>query len=72
MTVSFGAVEFYVLVLVLGLLLTAYWVWMLVDAIRVPEGQYRAGSKTLWVIVIVVTGSLGAAVYQFLGRPRTA
>lgn len=58
--------------LLLVLLFTAYWVWMLVDAIRVPDGGYRAGDKIVWVIVIVLTGWLGALIYHFVGRPRTA
>lgn len=72
MTVPFGAVEFYLLILVFALLFTAYWGWMLVDAIRVPDGQYRSGDKVVWVIVIVLTGVLGALIYQLVGRPRTA
>lgn len=54
------------------LLLTAYWVWMLVDAIRTPDGAYRAGDRIIWVLVIILTGWLGAVIYQFVGRPRTA
>ena len=50
-----------------------FWVWSLVDAIRVPDDSaFRAGSKVIWVIVIAVTGLIGSIVYLAMGRPRTA
>ena len=61
--------------LILGVLLAAigFWVWTLVDAIRVPDDSaYRAGSKVLWVVVIAVTGFIGSVIYMAMGRPRTA
>ncbi len=51
----------------------AFWIWSLVDAIRVPdESAFRAGSKVIWVVVIAVTGFLGSFVYLAVGRPRAA
>jgi hypothetical protein len=45
-------------------------VWALVDAIRVPdESMYRAGSKLIWVLVILFAGFIGAIVYLTIGRP---
>jgi hypothetical protein len=50
-----------------------FWVWSLVDAIRVADDSaFRAGTKTIWVIVIAVTGLIGSIVYMVMGRPRTA
>ena len=50
-----------------------FWVWSLVDAIRVSDDSaFRAGSKVIWVIVIAVTGLIGSVVYLVMGRPRTA
>lgn len=50
-----------------------FWVWSLVDAVRVPDDSaFRAGSKLIWVIVIAVTGLVGSIVYLAMGRPRTA
>jgi hypothetical protein len=58
------------LLLLIILALAALWVWTLVDAIRVPnDGDYRAGTKLIWVLVIVLTGFVGAAVYLAVGRP---
>jgi len=59
-----------VLILLVVLALAALWIWALVDAIRVPDdGDYRAGTKLVWVLVIVLTGFIGAAVYLAVGRP---
>ena len=58
------------LILLLVLALVAVWVWALVDAIRVPDdSRYRAGTKLLWVLVIALTGLIGAALYLAVGRP---
>jgi len=54
------------LVLLLTLLGTAFWVWMLVDC-AINETLER-NSKVTWVIVIAVTSWLGALVYFFVGR----
>jgi hypothetical protein len=59
-----------VLILLLVVALVALWIWALVDAIRVPDdADYRAGTKLVWVLVIVLTGFIGAAVYLAVGRP---
>ena len=66
---AIGGVLF--LLVLLGFL--AFWVWSLVDAIRVPDDSaFRAGSKVIWVVVIAVTGFIGSIVYMVVGRPRTA
>ena len=61
--------------LLLGLLVAAigFWIWSLVDAIRVPDDSaYRAGTQVVWVLVIAITGFLGSLVYLAMGRPRAA
>lgn len=58
------------LLLLAVLALVAVWVWALVDAIGVPDdAHYRTGTKLLWVLVIAITGLLGAAIYLAVGRP---
>jgi UDP-N-acetylmuramyl pentapeptide phosphotransferase/UDP-N-acetylglucosamine-1-phosphate transferase len=65
-----GAAMGGVLILLVVLALAALWIWALVDAIRVPDdADYRAGTKLVWVLVIVLTGFIGAAVYLAVGRP---
>jgi hypothetical protein len=61
-----------IFLLLLLLAAIGFWIWSLVDAIRVPDESFRAGNKVVWVVVIAVTGFLGSLVYLFAGRPRAA
>jgi uncharacterized membrane protein len=46
------------------------WIWALVDAIQVPDdSMYRAGTKLVWVLVIVFLQVIGAVIYFAIGRP---
>ncbi len=70
---SVGAALGGIVLLLILLGFIGFWIWSLVDAIRVPdESAFRAGSKVIWVVVIAVTGFLGSIVYLAVGRPRTA
>ena len=45
-------------------------IWALVDAIQVPDdSMYRAGSKIIWVLVILFAEFIGAIIYFLVGRP---
>jgi hypothetical protein len=45
-------------------------IWALVHAIRVPDdSMYRAGTKLIWILVILLGGFVGAIVYLFVGKP---
>jgi uncharacterized membrane protein len=59
-------------IIILGLALAAFivWVWALVDVVKVPDDSiFRAGNKLIWVLVIVLTGVVGAIIYVVVGRP---
>jgi hypothetical protein len=46
-------------------------IWALVDAIKVPnDSMFKAGNKLIWVLVIVLTGMIGAIIYLVVGRPE--
>jgi hypothetical protein len=51
-----------------GLLLTAFWIWMLVDAAK--NKGLEQNEKIIWIIVIALLHWLGAIVYFFAGRPK--
>jgi len=59
--------------LILGVLAFAaavfgFWVWMLVDcAVHTPAENNQ---KLVWVLVIVLTGWIGALIYLFVQRPK--
>jgi hypothetical protein len=45
-------------------------IWALVDAIRVPDdAMFRAGTKLIWVLVILLFQLVGAIIYFAIGRP---
>jgi hypothetical protein len=55
----------------LPLLLLALWVWALAHAIRVEDdSMYQTGNKLIWVLVIVLTGPIGALLYWAMGKPE--
>ena len=64
-TGSFLAI--FLVIWIVGLVLT---VWALVDCIRVPDdSMYRAGTKLIWVLVILFANIVGAIIYFVVGRP---
>lgn len=45
-------------------------IWALIDAIKVPDdSMYQAGTKLIWVLVILFGGFVGAIIYFVVGRP---
>ncbi len=51
----------------IGLALTAFWIWMLVDCgRRVADGDR---SKLGWLVAIALSHFLGALAYFIFGRP---
>lgn len=58
---------FIVLMMVLVAGLMVVWVWMLVDVIQRPEEAFPPGQeKILWVVLLLVAGVIGGAVYYFM------
>ncbi|HWB59372.1 MAG TPA: PLDc N-terminal domain-containing protein [Chthoniobacteraceae bacterium] len=54
--------------LILGLVATIFWIWMLVDAVT---SSLAGTEKIVWVLVIVFLHVLGAVLYYFIARkPR--
>ena len=53
--------------LIIALLLGgAFWIWMLVDcATKEPD---FGNTKLVWILIIIFTGLVGAAVYYFVRR----
>ena len=51
-----------------GLLLFAFWIWMLIHAIT--NRGLTDGEKIAWVLIILFLHFLGALIYFFVGRPK--
>jgi len=58
-------VAWLLLMLLLG---CVFWIWMLVDC--ATKESDNGNTKTTWVIILVFTHILGAALYYFVRRPR--
>ena len=54
--------------LLIGLLGTVFWVWMLVDCLT--KEPSTGNDKVVWAIVILFTHLLGAALYFLIRRPQ--
>jgi hypothetical protein len=47
--------------------LTAFWFWMFVEALtKEPSGS----EKIVWILVMLFTGWIGAAIYYFMRRQK--
>jgi glucan phosphoethanolaminetransferase (alkaline phosphatase superfamily) len=69
----FGGMEIITLFLILfmgaiGLLIFAFWIWMIVDAIQ--NKGLTDGEKVCWVLAVVFLHILGAILYFFIGHPK--
>lgn len=53
---------------IIGVIGTAFWIWMIVDCAmnEPPEGN----EKIIWILIIVLTHSIGALIYYFIRRPE--
>ena len=54
--------------ILLGILLAIFWVFMLIDAIE--SEQENKVKKWLWIIIIIATLPLGALLYYLFGRKK--
>jgi hypothetical protein len=57
-----------VVLLLIGLLLFAFWIWMLVDCATKEPGE--GNDKIIWILVLIFTHFLGALIYYFVRRPE--
>jgi hypothetical protein len=53
---------------VMGLLLFAFWIWMLIDAIQ--NKGLTDGEKIGWVLAVLFLHFIGALLYFFIGRQK--
>jgi len=51
-----------------GLAMFGFWLWMLIDAIQHTPSENNL--RLIWILVIVLTGIIGALIYFFMQRPK--
>ena len=61
-----GLAGFMILVWILGLLASIFWIWMLIDVLM---SNMSGADKILWFLVVLFLHLLGALIYFFVRRP---
>ena len=64
-TISSLGIGLAVIFLTISFLLTIFWMWMLVDAIK-----KNFQNKTLWIILIIILGPLGSLLYLIIAKGK--
>jgi Phospholipase_D-nuclease N-terminal len=54
--------------LAIGVLIFAFWIWMLVDCIK--NTRLSDTEKIVWVLVIVFLHAIGGLIYFLAGRNK--
>ncbi len=68
-----GAVCLWVFFVAVWIFLFVVWIIMLVDVAKRPNDQFPGGgenAKTMWLIIVILTGGIGAIVYYFMVRKK--
>ena len=56
--------------LILALVVTAFWVFTIVDCAVQPPTRHRGVSKPVWVLIVVLLPVLGGILWLAVGRSR--
>jgi hypothetical protein len=58
----------YLVLMILAILATVFWLWMLIDAL---VNEPTANDKILWFLVIFFLHIIGALIYFIVRRPES-
>ena len=56
--------------LIVVILLIGLWVRTIIDIVRTPDYQYRAGNQVVWLLVVILVPLVGVPLYYVLGAPE--
>jgi len=56
--------------LILALVLTAFWVYTIVDCSVQPAARHRGVSKPIWILIVIFLPVLGGLLWLTVGRMR--
>lgn len=59
---------FYLVFFCVGILATIFWIWMIIDCAKNEPSE--GNDKVIWILVVVLAGVVGAAIYYFVRRPE--
>ncbi len=59
-------------ILALAILPLALFVWALIDLLKFDDSSWESiGQNTIvWLLVVILVGCLGPALYYFMARPK--
>ena len=63
-------VGFFLFLMLLSLLSLVFWLWALISAIQNPA--LDDNTRIIWVLIIVLTGVIGAIIYLIVGQPGSS
>ncbi len=63
MEIVAGFMLLILLIVIFALLMLAFWIWMIIDCAQ--RDFRKENDKIVWILVIVLLGGIGAAVYYF-------
>ncbi len=52
----------------LAVLLVVFWIWMIIDCAQ--RNFKKDNDKIVWILVIVLAGVIGAAIYYFVVKRK--
>ncbi|WP_375385535.1 PLDc N-terminal domain-containing protein [uncultured Microbacterium sp.] len=58
--------------LILALVLTAFWVFTIVDCAVQPPTRHRGVSKPIWILIVLLLPVLGGILWLVVGRVRAS
>ena len=65
---AFGLGGSEIIIGLVGLAFTAFWVWMIVDC---ATNEESGTTKIVWILIILFAGCVGAPIYYFVRKmPR--
>jgi hypothetical protein len=64
----FGGIFMMLFLLALSIISFVFWILMLIDSIK--RNFKKSDEKMIWVIVIVLTGIIGALIYYFVVKRK--
>lgn len=60
------------MLLILALVLTAFWVFAIVDCAVQPPTRHRGVSKPIWILIVLLLPVLGGVLWLVVGRVRAS
>ncbi len=68
-----GMICLWVFFVAIWIFLLVVWIIMLIDVVKRPNDQFPGGgenTKTIWLVVVILTGGIGAIVYYFVVKKK--